>query len=220
MSSFVRIDGQETALTGARLTWQQAAADGAEGILLHVTAHGGRHLLHFTAWAPGTDITSLSGQVVGLAVSGCDAAIDGRMFHAGEVRLGRVRPERAVLSLDGVVDGLDPTLEAQATVEADLRCEVEAVPERSFCLSCATPLDPFVTVHDQLVGRHRVRRRQVPVVCDACTGFMATPNHCPECARPYTAADVHTLADEGTLDWWATCPDGHTVSGTLTASTG
>ncbi len=170
MSSFVRIDGQVTPLTGARLTWQQAAADGAEGILVHVTAHGGRHLLHFTAWAPGTDVTSLSGQVVSLAVSGCDAAIDGRMFHAGEVRLGRVRPERAVLSLDGVVDGLDPTLEAQATVEADLRCEVEAVPERSFCLSCATPLDPFVTVHDQLVGRHRVRRRQVPVVCDACTG--------------------------------------------------
>jgi hypothetical protein len=218
VSSYLRIDGDERPLTGARLTWEHAAADGREGVLFHLAAHGGRHLLHLTAWAAGPDIGALSGQVVGLTASGCDAAIDGRMFDAGEVRFGRVTASRAVLSLDGVVEGLDPTVETRATVESDVRCDVVALPERRFCLSCGTPLDQFVTVHDQFVGRHRVRRRSVPVLCDACRGSTEPPRHCPECAARYEAADVHTLADEGNLDWWATCPAGHTGSGTLTAT--
>lgn len=216
----MRIDGVETPLTGARLTWEPAAADGREGILFHLAAHGGRHLLHLTAWAAGTDVGSLSGQSVDLTASGCDAALDSRMFHDGELRFARVRADRAVLSLDGVVEGLDPTVEARAAVESDVRCAVAAVATRRFCLSCATSLDPFVTVHDQLVGRHRVRRRSVPVVCDGCSGYTGTPRHCPECAARYTAADVHALAAEGDLDWWATCPAGHTSSGTLTAADG
>ena len=218
MTSYLTIDGEETPLTGARLRFEPAAADGREGVLFHLAAHGGRHLLHLTAWAAGPDIGALSGQVVDLTESGCDAAIDGRMFHAGALRFGRVRGDRAVLSLDGVVEGLDPTVETRAAVEADVRCDVAAVADRRFCLSCATSLDRFVRVHDQFVGRHRVRRRSVPVLCDGCAAFMGTPRHCPECAASYAAADVHTLADEGHLDWWATCPAGHTSSGTLAAT--
>ncbi len=218
MSSYLRIDGEEAPLTGATLTWQPAAADGGEGVLFHLAAHGGRHLLHLTAWAAGPDIGALSGQVISLTSSGCDAAIDGRMFDAGEVRFGRVTDARAVLSLDGVVEGLDPTVETHATVESDLRCDVAPVAERRFCLSCGTSLDRFVRVHDQFVGRHRVRRRSVPLLCDTCEGFMDTPRHCPECAARYLPADIHTLADDSSLDWWGTCPAGHTGSGTLTAS--
>jgi len=217
VSSYLRIDGEETALTGARLTWEDAPSEGRRGVLFHLAAHGGRRMLHLAAWAPGHHVDALSGQTVSLRAVGPDAALDGRLFVQGQVRFGRVTHARAVLSLDGVVEGLDPTVATRAVVEADVRCPVRPVARRRFCLSCGGSLDAWAVEHDAFVGGHRVRLHTVPALCGACQGYVGPPRHCPECAVRYGAHQIHTLVDEGTVDWWATCLAGHTHAGTLSA---
>jgi predicted nucleic acid-binding Zn ribbon protein len=215
VSSYLRIDGEEIALVAARLMWSRGSCDGRRGIAFKITAHGARRMLHLAAWAPAVRIEELSGQTVPLAASGPDAAVDGRFFASAELRFGRVRDDRAVLSLDGEVEALDPASSARATVEADIRCTVTPVAERRHCLSCGRPVDDFAEDVDEFVGGYRVRSRVLPTLCPDCQGFSAPPRYCPTCGVAYEPDDVEALSDEGSLSYTARCPGGHMLSGTL-----
>jgi hypothetical protein len=212
---YLRIDGEEVELNGARLVWQRATSGGRRGFLFQVTAHGRRRMLHLAAWAPGDRLGDLTGQMVPLLASGPDAAVDGRLFAAGEVRFGRVRDDLAILSVDGIVEALDPESDARSRVEADIRATVTAILERTRCVACGGALGGHVGERDEFAGGHRVRRPVLPVVCPGCVGFAETPRHCPTCGEGYDPDDVQSLGDASSLAYTATCPAGHTFSGNL-----
>ena len=52
--AFLRIDGDDFALRGARLVWYQARCEDAEGIAFQLVTHGSKNLLHVAGWAPGS----------------------------------------------------------------------------------------------------------------------------------------------------------------------
>jgi hypothetical protein len=216
VSSFLRIDGEETDIVGARLVWQKAHSAGRAGFTFHVTAHGARRMLHLAAWAPGDVVEDLSGQTVRLDAPGPDAAVDGRFFSTVQVRFGRVRGDRAVLSIDGEVEDMEPDSAARASVEADVRASVAADHERHFCLNCGKNVDDLANDREEFVAGFRVRRRVTPLICASCSVSAVEPRHCPICGRRY-GDQVHALSEEAWVGYTATCDGGHTFSGTVGA---
>ncbi len=215
MTSFLRIDGDELSLAGARLMWQPAMSAGRRGMTFHLAAHGNRHMLHVAGWAPAETIADLTGQVVSLKRPGPDGAVDGRLFAAAEIRFGRVRADVAVVSIDGEVEALDPDSSARSTVEADIVCDVQSAPERRHCLACGRPLDDWAEDRDDFVGGIRVQLRVLPILCPNDAGFAESPRFCPTCASPYSPENVHALSDADSVGYTAICPNGHTFSGQL-----
>ncbi len=215
MSSYVRIDGEGADLVSARLSYRRASAGGRAGFVIHLTGHGGRHVVYVAAWAPGETIADLSGQTITIREPGPDCAANGRLFASLVIRFGRVTADRAVVSLDGEVEDLDPRSTARASFEADIRCSVEATVEPAHCLACAAPLAPHATDLDEFVGGTRVRLRTTHVTCPEHEGFASEPRHCPICGGTYDVSAVHSLSEEGVLGWTADCPNGHTYSGQL-----
>jgi hypothetical protein len=214
VSWFLRIDGEETDLVGGRLVWQRGVCAGRRGFVFHLAAHGGRRVLHVTGWAPGDAISDLSNQAVRVENSGPDAAVDGRFFTNVDVRFGRVTAQRAVVSIDGDVEDIDPGSSARARVEADIGSSVEEVPKRPYCLGCGTPLAPWLTTRDEFVGAFRVETSALPVECPACTS-VATPRFCPTCGTAFADDHVVSSAADGALGYTATCDAGHIFSGRL-----
>jgi hypothetical protein len=219
MSGYLRIDGDEHGLAHARLLWRPATSSGRSGIVFQVHAEGARTLLHLAAWAPGDRVEDLTNQAVALKTPGPDAAVDGRFLASGTVRFGRVRADRAVISLDAEAEDMDPASRVRATLESDMRCVVEPVARRNHCLGCGRPLDDFAETRDEFVGGYRVRERVLPVLCPDCEGKVSSPRNCPTCGVAYQPSRVHVLADEDGLGYTATCPAGHTSSGALPAPT-
>ena len=155
MASFLRIGGDEVDLGGGRIVWRPGTAGDADGIAFALTAHGGPHLLHVTGWLPGSAPADLSCSELLLDVPGPDAALDGRIFAMALVRFGRVSERRAVISLDGEIEGIEAGSDARTTVAADIICGVERAHEPAFCSACGAGARR---------GRRRaarVRRRQV-----------------------------------------------------------
>jgi hypothetical protein len=215
MGSFLRIDGDEVPLAGARLMWQPALSGGRHGVLFHIAAHGNRHILHIAGWAPADHPADLTGQTVTMKRPGPDGAVDGRMFAAAEVRFGRVRDDRAVLSIDGEVEDFEPGSAARSTVEADIVCDIQPTPERRHCLACGRPLDDWAEDRDDFIGGVRVQLRVLPILCPDDVGFAEPPRFCPTCASPYSPENVHALSDAESVGYTALCPNGHTFSGQL-----
>jgi predicted nucleic acid-binding Zn ribbon protein len=215
VSSYVRIDGEGADLVAARMSYRPASAGGRGGFVFHVAGHGGRHVVHLAAWAPAETISDLSGQTITIREPGPDCAANGRLFASLVIRFGRVTGARAVVSLDGEVEDLDPRSAARATFEADIRCSVEATVEPAHCVACSAALAPHATELDEFVGGTRVRLRTTHVTCPEHEGFAQEPRHCPICGDAYDAAEVHSLSDDGVVGWTAACPNGHTYSGRL-----
>ena len=138
MASFLRIGGDEVDLGGGRMVWRPGTAGDADGIAFALTAHGGPHLLHVTGWLPGSEPADLSCSELLLDVPGPDAALDGRIFAMALVRFGRVDERRAVVSLDGEIEGIEADSDARTTVAADIICGVERAHEPAFCGACGT----------------------------------------------------------------------------------
>jgi predicted nucleic acid-binding Zn ribbon protein len=220
MSSYLRVDGEETPIRGARLLLQRGTSGDRRGFVFQVTAHGRRRMLHLAGWAPGDEPADLTGQVVPLLASGPDAAVDGRFFAHAEVRFGRVRDDLAIISIDGEVEDIEPASSARSSLECDLRAEVQAIADRRHCLSCGAGVAEHATDRDEFVGGYRVRMRVLPIVCPACTGFADSPRHCPTCGTAYGPGDVTSLSDEAALGYTASCAQGHTFSGNLVFGTG
>ena len=102
------------------MVWRPGTAGDDDGIAFALTAHGGAHLLHVTGWLPGRGPADLSCSELLLDVPGPDAALDGRIFAMALVRFGRVDERRAVISLDGEIEGIEPDSDARTTVAADI----------------------------------------------------------------------------------------------------
>lgn len=215
--SFLRLDGEEHLLSAARLLWQHGSCEGRDGIVFQIAAHGPRSVIHLAGWAPGAGPADLSGQTVRLRSPGPDAAADGRFFRDAVVRFGRVRDDRAVLSLDGSLEPMESGATLLSEAEADLRGTVQPVRERSHCLGCGTRLDAYASLTDVYVAGFRVRIRSIPWFCPACAVLPPAPRHCPDCGSPYTDDAVHVLGDDetGEVGFTGTCPSGHTFSGRL-----
>ena len=112
--------------------------------------------------------SDLSSREATIVEAGPDAAVDGRMFGALLLRFGRVDGERAVLSLDGEVEGIESGSEARSQVAADIICSVEAGEVPSYCQRCGAPLAGEARAVGQMIGgRHVELRRPLPV-CRAC----------------------------------------------------
>ena len=220
MSSYLRVDGEETPIRGARLLLQRGTSGDRRGFVFQVTAHGRRRMMHLAGWAPGDEPGDLTGQVVPLLASGPDAAVDGRFFAGAEIRFGRVRDDLAIISIDGEVEDIEPASAARSRLESDLRAEVVSIPDRRHCLACGAGVAAHATDRDEFVGGYRVRMRVLPIVCPACTGFAEEPRHCPTCGSAYRDGDVATLSDDEALGYTATCAEGHTYSGSLIFGSG
>ena len=122
------------------MVWRPGTAGDADGIAFALTAHGGPHLLHVTGWLPGSEPADLSCSELLLDVPGPDAALDGRIFAMALVRFGRVGERRAVVSLDGEIEGIEADSDARTTVAADIVCGVERAHEPAFCGACGRAL--------------------------------------------------------------------------------
>ena len=110
-----------------------------------------------------------------------------RMFGALLLRFGRVDAERAVLSLDGEVEGIESGSEARSQVAADISCSVEAGEVPSYCQRCGAPLAGEARAVGQMIGgRHVELRRPLPV-CRACASEpgLVPPVRCSQCAETY-----------------------------------
>ena len=213
--SYLRIDGDERKLVGGRIVWQPAESGNRRGVVFQLTAHGGRTVLHLAGWAPGDSVAALGGQNVALGASGPDAALDGRFLASAAVRFGRVRDDRCVVSIDGVVEPMEAGA-SDATLEADIVCTVRPAAERRHCLGCGRALAGLERERDDYVGGFRVRRRVPPTLCADCTA-VREPRHCPSCGEALEPGDIEQLGDEDGIGFTATCPQGHTFSGTLDA---
>lgn len=215
--SFLRVDGDEHRLTSTRMLWQPGACEGRDGIVFQLVAHGPRTVAHLAGWAPGTTPEALSGQTVTLRSPGPDAAVDGRFFRDAVVRFGRVRDDRAVMSVDGALEPMESGATLLSAAEADLRGPVTPVRERTCCLGCGARLGAFASLVDTYVGGFRVRMRSVPWLCPTCAAAPPAVRSCPECGTAYAPEAVRTLGDDqtGEIGFTATCPSGHTYSGRL-----
>lgn len=215
MGSFLRIDGEDAALNAGRLTWYPAVSEHERGLAVHLAAHGPRSLLHVAVFVPCESPSDLSSREATVVEAGPDAAVDGRMFGALLLRFGRVDSERAVLSLDGEVEGILSGSEARSQVAADIVCSVEAGEVPTFCQRCGASLAAESRVVGQLIGGRYVELRRPLPVCRACAAEpgLVPPVRCSKCAETYTAGQVEWQSDELALAYTCTCSNGHTVSG-------
>ena len=179
MGSFLRIDGEEAPLNAGRLTWYPAVSEHERGLAVHLAAHGPRSLLHVAVFVPGISPSDLSSREATVVEAGPDAAVDGRMFGALLLRFGRVDGERAVLSLDGEVEGILSGSEARSQVAADITCAVEAGEVPTFCQRCGASLAGEARIVGQMIGGRYVELRRPLPVCRACA---AEPGLVPPCA--------------------------------------
>ncbi|MDP9258708.1 MAG: hypothetical protein M3Q31_19470, partial [Actinomycetota bacterium] len=168
MASFLRIGGDEIDLAGGRMVWRPGTAGDAEGVAFALTAHGGPHLLHVTGWLPGSEPVDLSCSELLLDVPGPDAALDGRIFAMALVRFGRVGERRAVISLDGEIEGIEADSDARTTVAADIVCGVERAHEPAFCGACGRVLAEAGGERHEFAGGRLVTTRHASTTCPAC----------------------------------------------------
>lgn len=215
MAPWVRIDGDELRIDDARIIWSPATCANVEGIAFWLRAAGARSVVHLAGWAPGHGAADLDGQEVRIENPGPDAGVDGRFMTGALLRFGRVTSERAVVSIDGEVEALEPEDEARATFEADLVCSVSPVAERDHCIGCGGPLDRFGEPRDQFVAGFRITQRVLPVLCPSCVGTTDRPRFCPTCGAAFPDDAVSTDSEEGRTGYTATCPQGHVFSGAL-----
>ena len=132
-------------------------------LVVHLAAHGPRNLLHVSVFVACMSPSDLSSREATIVEAGPDAAVDGRMFGALLLRFGRVDAERAVLSLDGEVEGIESGSEARSQVAADISCSVEAGEVPSYCQRCGAPLAGEARAVGQMIGgRHVELRRPLP----------------------------------------------------------
>ena len=218
MVSFLRIDGREIDLSSARMLWYPAQSDEGEGLAFNIAAMGRRRLLHLVGWAPGHEPQDLSGRELTITAAGPDAALDGRMFRVLLVRFGRVTEDLAVLSLDGEIEGIDADSDARMQIAADVVCRVAAIDEPAYCLRCGTTLTDTTHEHTNFIGGRRITSRRTSPTCPACTGMLEPPVRCSACGDPYAPEQVEWASDEQSLAYTCTCPNGHSVSGTLRAA--
>ena len=199
MASFLRIGGDEVDLGGGRIVWRPGTAGDADGIAFALTAHGGPHLLHVTGWLPGSEPADLSCSELLLDVPGPDAALDGRIFAMALVRFGRVNERRAVISLDGEIEGIEADSDARTTVAADIICSVERAHEPAFCGACGSALAEVGAERHEFAGgslvttRHTARRpaRPAPRRCAGGRRPSARP-----AAPPTRPTGMQHQADE------------------------
>jgi len=212
---WVRIDGDELRVDDARIVWAPASCAGTDGIAFWLRASGGRSVMHLAGWAPGQSATDLDGTEVRIESPGLDAGVDGRFLTGALVRFGRTSSDRAVVSIDGHVEALEPDDATTATFAADLICSVSPVAERDHCLGCGGPLDRFAEVRDEFVAGFRIRQRVLPVLCPDCRGSVDRPRFCPTCGTPFADDQVSVDAEEGRTGYTARCAQGHVFSGAL-----
>jgi len=169
-------------------------------------------------FVPGIAPSDLSSREATIVEAGPDAAVDGRMFGALLLRFGRVDSERAVLSLDGEVEGILSGSEARSQVAADIVCSVEAGEVPTFCQRCGASLASESRVVGRLIGGRYVELRRPLPICSACASEpgLVPPVRCSQCAEVYAPNQVEWQSDELALAYTASCVNGHTVSG-LTA---
>ena len=218
MASFLRIDGEEAPLNAGRLTWYPAVSEHERGLAVHLAASGPRNLLHVAVFVPCVDPADLSSREATVVETGPDAAVDGRMFGALLLRFGRVSAERAVLSLDGEVEGILSGSEARSQVAADITCTVEPGELPTFCQRCGASLAGEARIVGQMIGGRYVELRRPRPVCRACAAEpgLVPPVRCSQCAEVYAPEQVEWQSDELALAYTCTCSNGHTVSGLTT----
>jgi hypothetical protein len=217
--SFLRIDGDDFPLRGGRLVWQPATADDAEGIAFHLTAHGSRNLVHLAAWVPGSMPGDLSGAEVTVSEGGPDGAVDGRLFGVVLVRFGRIDDRRAIVSIDGDIEGLAAGSLARSQVAADIDCAVIAAEIPAFCNRCGRSLASEAVAHTRFLSGHRITETRPLPTCNTCRAeltALAPPVRCSTCGVEYDAGSVDWQSDELSIAYHCTCPRGHTVAGTQT----
>jgi hypothetical protein len=216
MRSFLRIDGEELPLRGGRIIWTPARSNGELGVVFHLVSHGSGKMLHIAAWAPGRWPADISGSEITVTELGSDGAVDGRLFGVALIRFGRVSATRAIVSIDGDIEGLDPESSARSQVACDVECEVLMSEDPAYCSRCGTPLgDDSVSVAKFISGRRVTVSRRLPT-CAECRERgeeLAPPQRCSSCGAEYQPEGVSWTADERTLAYTCTCPYGHTVSG-------
>ncbi len=212
---WVRIDGEELRVEDARIVWTPAVSANAEGIAFWLRASGGRSVMHIAGWAPGSTAADLDGVDVRVESPGPDAGVDGRFMTNARIRFGRVTSERAVVSIDGEVEALDPADDARAVFEADLVCTVGPLAERDHCIGCGGPLDRYAEQRDEFVAGFRITQRVLPVLCPSCQGAVDQPRFCPTCGQAFADDAVSTHGEEGRVGYTARCPQGHVFSGAL-----
>jgi hypothetical protein len=217
MGSFLRIDGEGADLTVGRLTWYPAISEHERGLAVHLAAHGPKTLLHVAVFVPGVEPADLSSREATIVEAGPDAAVDGRMFGAVLLRFGRVDHERAVISLDGEVEGILSGSEARSQVAADIVCSVEPGELPSFCQRCGASLAGDTRIVGRMMGGRYVELRRPLPICGACAAEpgLVPPVRCSQCGSVYTAEQVEWQSDELALAYTSTCSSGHTVSGLL-----
>ena len=127
------------------------------------------------------------------------------------VRFGRVSERRAVISLDGEIEGIEADSDARTTVAADIICGVERAHEPAFCGACGTALA------DGRRRAPRVRRRPArddaphrPRPAPGCAEALRgrPPAFCTACGAAYEAEGMQHQADELLLAYTCTCPAG------------
>lgn len=212
---WVRIDGDELRVEDARIVWTHAVSANAEGIAFWLRASGGRSVMHIAGWAPGATAADLDGLDVRIENPGPDAGVDGRFISSARIRFGRVTSERAVLSIDGEIEALDPGDDAIAKFAADLVCTVAPQAERDHCIGCGGPLDRYAEPRDEFVAGFRITQRVLPVLCPTCAGSVDQPRFCPTCGQAFAEDAVSTHGEEGRMGYTARCPQGHVFSGAL-----
>ena len=230
MRPFLRIDGDEFSLRGGRLVWYPALGlelsggddersdRGTQGIAFNVVGHGSRNLVHVAGWARGEHVGDLSGAEVTMSEPGPDAALDGRLFGALLIRFGRVTTTRAVLSLDGDVEGIEAGSSARSVVAADLECAVVAAEIPAFCTHCGRSLAQEAEPSTRFVGGKLVRVHRPSPPCRACGDghhANAPPAFCSACGSAYEPDGVSWQSDDLVLAYACRCPQGHEVSGAL-----
>jgi hypothetical protein len=219
MRSFLRIDGDEFGLRGGRMVWYVAHAGDEPGIAFQLAAHGGRNLLHAAGWLPGRRPDDLSGNELTLTGAGPDAALDGRLFGVLLIRFGRVTDTRAILSIDGDIEGIDADSEARSQVAADVGCDVIAAAVPAFCNRCGASLADEAVASTLFLGGRLVTTLRPRPTCRACqakANALTPPERCSTCGTAYEPASMEWLSDERSLAYTCTCPHGHTVAGTQT----
>jgi hypothetical protein len=217
--SFLRIDGDDFPLRGGRIVWQPATGDEGEGIALNLTAHGSKNLLHLAAWTPGATPRDLTGAEITITDAGPDGALDGRLFGVVLLRFGRVDDRRAIVSIDGDIEGLEPGSEARAQVAADIDCAVIAAEIPAFCNRCGRSLAAEAVTYTRFHGGRLITETRPKPRCRRCsaeTSELVPPQRCSTCGAEYALGAVDWQSDELSIAYHCTCPQGHTVAGTQT----
>ena len=207
--AFLRIDGDEFPLRGARLVWYQARCEDAEGIAFQLVTHGSRNLLHVAGWAPGFAPEDLSGAEVTVTDAGPDAALDGRLFGMLLIRFGRVDAHRAIVSVDGDIERARARLAGPLPGGRGHRRRGH----RGHGPGVLQPLRHLAGRRGRggrrdRPGRLVVTSRPRPTCrnCATTQTELAPPQRCSTCGDEYEAGGVDWQSDEHSVAYNCTCP--------------